>query len=472
MKRAIWYAVVLLPALTVLAFTQILSAEGAKCRVRHTIVAASGDAAPAGGNYLIFSFINASLNARHSVAFDAFISGQPPTSGIFVRDGKTTSTVALGANPDPAAPSFGTVMDPFITNNGEVVFNGDLGVFRSNGRSIVPLVRIGDPVPGVGTLASLLGARAVNDRGAIAYAAGVSGAAAGQVIFRADGARTTTIARDDVDPPTGGKFTALLTLDMNNRGQVAFKSEMTGGSADNGVFRGEGGRLTPIFVTNQIAPGGATFQDFSIPEINEQGQVATIGLLTNGASNAGMFVGDGRETVAIALDGQPAPKGGNYSILESFKLNDRGEVAFLSRLTGASSGVFRGNGKRTTTLALAGTSAPGTTGVFQSFGDVLELENDGRVAFVAQLATGVGGVDSSNNLGIWVGTSEEDLKLLVRTGDNIDGKVLTNLPFFDITGHPLDMNGNDVLWRGSFGAVKAFVLSRIAGDDNGGNEED
>ena len=475
MKRAICYPVAFLPAVAVLSLTQMVSAGDTTSRVRHTIIAASGAAAPLGGNYVIISFMNATLNARHGVAFDAFLTGPPPTSGVFVREGRTTSTIALGVHPDPAAPSFGAVSNPFITSDGEVVFDVNFSdVFRSDGKTIVPLVRVGDPVAGGGTVMSLLGERAVNNSGAIAYVAGVSGAATTQAVFRTDGKRTTTIARDDIAPPTGGRFTSLLNVDMNERGQVAFKSEMTAGSAENGIFRGEGGHLTPVFVTNQMVPGGATIQDCGTPVINARGQVVAICLLTNSASRAGLFVGDGMDTVAIALDGQPAPKGGNYEGVfpGTTRLNDAGEVAFLARLTGGRHGMFRGNGKRTTTLALAGTSAPGTTGTFQSFGDVFELGNDSRVAFVAKLVIGVGGVDSSNNTGIWIGTSDVDLQLLVRTGVVIGGNVLTDLRFagFSAAGHPLDMNENRVLWRGNFGAARALVVSGILDDYDATNE--
>jgi hypothetical protein len=475
MKRATCYPVVFLSALVVLSSTQMLSAGGTRNRVRHRIIAATGEAAPAGGVYGPL-FINATLNARHEVAFDAIVTGPPPTIGIFVGNGKKTSTVALGTNPDPTEPSFGIATNPFITNEGDVVFDGSTGVFRSNGKKIVPLVQLGDGAPVGGMVASFIGTRVVNDHGAIAYGAHLSGTAATQAIFRTDGKRTTTIVSDDIAPPTGGSFTSLLGFELNDRGQVAFNAEMTGGSADHGVFRGEGGRITPVFVTNQIAPGGATMDDCDALAINAQGQVVGFCSLKNSASLAGLFIGDGKDAVAIALDGKPAPKGGNYeadnvSFLGTTRLNDRNEVAFLARLTGGTFGMFRGNGKRTTTIALAGTSAPGTTGIFQRFGDVFELGNDGQVAFVAQLATSVGGVDSSNNLGIWVGTSDEDLQLLVRTGEVIDGNVLTDLPFSGTSEHSLGINENHILWLGNFGPTKAVVVSRIRGDNNDYNDE-
>jgi hypothetical protein len=422
----------------------------------HTIIAATGDATPDGGTYLPSSFSNVRLNAASQVAFDAAV-GPSFTSGVFVGDGKTTSTVALGS-----------VADPFITSNGDVVFDSDFSnKFISNGKTIVPLVRDGDPAPGGGVL--LPTGRVVNDHGAIAYNAIISDSTATQGIFRADGTESVAIARDDVSPPTGGTFIVLDDLSINERGQVSFFAVMTGGSSEFAIFRGDGGELTPIFVGNQPAPGGATFNDFGIPVINRHGQVASAASLTNSASREGVFVGDGTNAIAIALAGQPAPKGGNYgdptgrlTFRLPIKLNDRGEVLFDAALTGGTnpSGVFRGNGEDTTTIALAGTNAPGTTGTFASFRN-FKLLNDGRVVLIASLTLGVGGVNVSNNLGIWVGTSDDDLQLVARTGDVIGGKVLTNLP---TTGNPFDVNENGVVWVGNFGPAKAVVFSRVLGN--------
>ncbi len=470
MKRVFLYLIVLmLTASMSQSLLQISSAADGNFKVRHTVIAASGDATPAGGNYLPSSFSNVRLNARHQVAFDASVGGSSFTTGVFVGDGKTTSTIALAENPDPAAPSFGSVSNPFITPNGDVVFDAnDFDTFRSNGKTIVRLVRSGDPAPGGGTLTPAGEQRVTNDNGAIAFAGLVSDSTATQGIFRSDGIQTVAIARDDISPPTGGSFTVVGNSVINDRGQVAFYSVMTGGTADFGIFRGEGQELTPVFVTNQLAPGGATFADFGNPVINSHGQIATTASLTNSVSEAGIFLGDGTDAVAIALQRQPAPKGGSYNgqFLVPTRLNDHGEVAFDARLTGgtSSSGIFRGNGERTIAVALSGTNAPGTTGTFSSFRD-FQLLNDGRVAFIATLTLGVGGVNTSNNTGIWIGTSDEDLQLVVRTGDVIDGKVLSRLPQIG-QGNQFDMNENGVLWVGTFGVAKAVIFSRILGDND------
>src|ERR1044071_1396198 len=106
MKRAFLYLVIL--TVTTSMALQITSAADGNVNVRHTVIAATGDAAPAGGNYLLASFSNVRLNARHDVVFDASVGA---TTGVFVGDGRTTSTIALGDN-------LGSVSNPFNTPNG------------------------------------------------------------------------------------------------------------------------------------------------------------------------------------------------------------------------------------------------------------------------------------------------------------------------------------------------------------------
>src|SRR5262245_19662567 len=104
MKRSVLYTFALLPALMALPFAHPTLASGVN--MRHTIIAASGAAAPAGGNYVFF--FNARLTARPEVVFAAILSG-PSTSGVFVGDASRTSAIGLGGNPDPAAGNFGFV---------------------------------------------------------------------------------------------------------------------------------------------------------------------------------------------------------------------------------------------------------------------------------------------------------------------------------------------------------------------------
>jgi len=450
----------------ILAFAQRSVMAAPEKATSHLLLATSGDPAPSGGKYRSFSSVR--LNARSQVAFDAFLSG-PSTTGVFVVNGATTSTVALGGDPDPTTANFGFVNNAFITDHGDVLFDANFtDTFKNDGRVTTAVARNGDPAPGGGTLTPF--EHAANGRGTIGFLAGLLGATAGEGIFRTDGTNTVTIVRDDGVAPTGGAFTSFGTPAINIRGQVAFVAQMTGGAADFAILRGDGADLSPVFVANQIAPGGATFQDFGDPLINKHGQVAVVGMLTNAASRTGLFVGDGIDAVAVALEGQSAPKGGAYSqsFFKPLTFNDRSEVAFQAGLKGGTSnvGIFRGDGNHTTVVALAGTSAPGTAGTFASFGD-MKLGQDGRVAFIATLVPGVGGVDSSNNMGIWIGTSDTDLELVARTGDVIGSQVLSRLPRQGLFGQ-LDMNEEGVVWVGTFASgASSVVFSRFPQPDEG-----
>jgi hypothetical protein len=87
----------------------------------------------------------------------------------------------------------------------------------------------------------------------------------------------------------------------------------------------------------------------------------------------------------------------------------------------------------------------------------MKIGENGTVAFIARLAVGVGGVDVTNNMGIWVGTSDSDLRLLVRTSDIIDGNALIKLPR-DLG--MFDMNEKGIAWEGGFlGGPQALAVA-------------
>ena len=74
----------------------------------------------------------------------------------------------------------------------------------------------------------------------IAYGAFVTGGVSTQGIFRTDGTQTVAIADDNTLPPTGGTFLFFGSPAINEGGQVAFVAGMTGGSADFGIYSGDG----------------------------------------------------------------------------------------------------------------------------------------------------------------------------------------------------------------------------------------
>ncbi|HEU4432001.1 MAG TPA: hypothetical protein VFR51_01310 [Pyrinomonadaceae bacterium] len=104
----------------------------------------------------------------------------------------------------------------------------------------------------------------------------------------------------------------------------------------------------------------------------------------------------------------------------------------------------------------------GTTGTFGTFGD-LQIGKDGSVVFIATLTLGVGRVDASNNVGIWIGASEADLHLVARAGQNIGGKTLTR----PLGLAQLDMDQPSIVWLGRFaGNATAIVSSDLDSNRN------
>jgi hypothetical protein len=451
--------------LIALTLSQVLFVTGVRSQVRHTIVAASGDAAPAGGNYA--DFLNTlAVNARGQVAFDARLGG-PSKTGVFVSDQVSTSVIALGGNPDPTAGNFNFVSTPFITTRGDVIFNAGTGIFLNDGKRTVPLVQNGDAAPGGGTLSP--SRYAANAQGLIGFGAAITDGLNTEGIFRNDGTGTIAIALDGMPAPSGGSFLFFSSPVIDEAGRLAFFAGATGGSADFGIYRADGENIATIFAANQPAPGGGTFVDFGEPLINKHGQVLSLASIDNEAGPFGLMLGDGTDSVAIALSGHAAPKGGNYATNVALQflspvLNDRGGVAFAAFLSGGTSGrgIFRGDGVTTTTIALEGTPAAGTTGTFASFGKI-NLGNDGRVTFIGTLTPGVGGVDLTNNIGIWVGTSENDLRLVARSGQVIGGKTLTR----PLNLGPVQINSDrPLVWIGRFADNSIAIVSSAVDDEN------
>jgi hypothetical protein len=386
---------------------------------------------------------------------------------VFVNDGFRTSVIALGGNVDPTAANFNFVSNPFVTTRGDVIFDAGSSIVRGDGKGNVVVVQNGDAAPGGGSLFPT--SHAVNSQGVIAFGAFVTGGVINEGIFRNDGSHTIPLALDGTPAPTGGTFLFFSTPVIDERGQVAFFAGTSGGSADFGIYRGDGENITTIFAANQPVPGGGTFVDFGEPVINKHGQVLALASLDNAAGPFGVMLGDGTDTVAIAISGQTAPEGGIYATDVALQflgrvLNDRGQVAFAAFLKGGASGsgIFRGDGVTTTAIALQGTAAAGTTGTFASFGDI-KIGDDGQVVFIATLTPGVGGVDASNNVGIWAGTSETDLHLVARSGQIIAGKTLTR----PLSLGPRQINSErPIVWLGRFAGNSTAIVSSDVGADS------
>jgi hypothetical protein len=232
---------------------------------------------------------------------------------------------------------------------------------------------------------------------------------------------------------------------LNNSGQVAFRSALTGtgvtGSNDEAIYRD----TTLIAREGNAAPGagsGVNFGFFAVPVLNNTGQVAFWSLLTGtevtGSNDQAIY----RDSTLIAREGNAAPgvgSGVNFGFLNNPVLNNTGQVAFQGFLTGT--GVVTGSNDRaiwrdSTLIARRGDPAPGTgSGVnFGGFDDPI-LNNSGQVAFFSGL-TG-NGVTGANDFAIWLGDGVEQVKV-AREGDSLAGSTIS---FFNLSRDSLNDYG-------------------------------
>jgi hypothetical protein len=141
--------------------------------------------------------------------------------------------------------------------------------------------------------------------------------------------------------PGGGTFERFtiesqpVMAPVNNKGQVAFFATLQRAPGSEGLFVATGGRIARAAMEGDPAPGGGTISGFGrhpIPAINEAGTVAFAAAVAGGKAVEGIFTAARGRLQPVALTGAPAPAfpSGTLASLDAPVINDRGEVAFLA----------------------------------------------------------------------------------------------------------------------------------------------
>jgi hypothetical protein len=192
---------------------------------------------------------------------------------------------------------------------------------------------------------------------------------------------------------TGGNFTSLGNPIINSAGDIAFRATFSGNGVSSGnntgIFRYSSNGTGNLVVRTGVASGNQTFQSLSSPLLNNSKDIAFTGALVTG---------------------------GNVTSTNANGIWTIGSNGTLTK-------IFR-----------SGDSAPGVVGAtFASFSQ-LAFPANGGIIFAATLATDSGGVNTTNNQGVWAASSSSaNPKLVVRTGNSLSvGGTVKKIATFDL----------------------------------------
>jgi hypothetical protein len=280
-----------------------------------------------------------------------------------------------------------------------------------------------------------------------------------ELIFRSGDPATGT--------PSGVNFTHS-TIDpevLNAGGQAAFRSGLSGtgvdGLNDTGIWIGVSGNLTLVARAGSQAPGTASGINFRqnlslVPSLNDAGQVAFSGDLTDSATNgtSGIWAGSPGSLHLVARQAAQAPGLPSGVKLGSFvtvkpAFNNAGQTAFTNNLSNGKRAVYSEGSGLLNLVALSGTPAVGTVdgSNFSGFGAPV-LNAAGQTAFAGSLSGAA--VDASNSSAIWSeGTGT--LKLIARSGNAAPGTA-DGVTFGDISAPSINALGQTVFTAALTGA--------------------
>lgn len=287
----------------------------------------------------------------------------PPT----LAQGISQILAVTGTTAPDANGTFSVFSTPILNNAGQVAFqatltdtdggiNDDVGIYRADGIALTQIDR--EFSLGLTSLGKLSEPSGFNDAGQVVYTATSTTPTTSpteQIRLGSAGGFTVIAAQGQTAPGGNGKFSAFSPPILNNTGQIAFQGTLTetvGETNDDlGIYRSDGTSLTTIVREFSNPLGTISLRDLSLPQgLNNAGQVvyaATVKDVTTSPTQQLRLSSGGGFTV-IAAEGQPAPdNNGLFSGTTTFTsaaLTDAGQVAFKARLIGTVAGTLDDQG--------------------------------------------------------------------------------------------------------------------------------
>lgn len=348
--------------------------------------------------------ISASIGNGGQVAFTAQRLDLGGSSGVFVFSQGTVTELMTPGTATPDGDTFTSAFDERINSSGQVSFLSRLlqhneAIYLSSNGDTVRVAGQGDTVPRQPKFVFPF-AFGFSDVGQVlvfdeTFPGGIglfnASSSPGPLNVTLDGHVGQRFGNDGVIQGFFENFT------MNALGQVVFNSNLSGGSS--GIFLKSSQGLSRVVKatlngSGDPAPGGGTFLGVRQSSISSSGKnVAFSGFATN---SGGVYVASGGQISLAVSDGDFIPGSLEpFATVSLNAVNDQGLIAFLAQSFPFPNGMYVGTNGQFTLIARDGDPAPGG-GNFSllfpdpRFGPV--INNNGDVAFAAELSTGGRGV--------------------------------------------------------------------------------
>lgn len=442
-------------------------------------VAVTGDPAAGIPNAWLTGFRGSSIDSNEAAGYWASFNGG---AALCVDSGSEVSIVAqTGAQAPGASSTFSGFGDTEFSNlnllafvgtlntGGAVTSANDTGVWLDANGAVNLIARAGMQAPGCpsGTKFASFSRLVLPNSGGLVFLAklvhhgssvttandtaiwGINSTGHLKLLIRkgtsakvgSTSKRVTSLSAFSATSPASGN------RGFNSAGTIVAVAGFSGGS-QSVVKIARAGTVSAAVTSGASVPGvaGAVYRSFTNPTIDNANHVAFKARIAGGSigtsNNSGIWVVPSSTRAPIARTGSVAPGVSGrvqFKTLGDPVINNQGKVAFAATLATKAVGIWANTSGKLWPVARTQTQAPGcpSGAVFSTFQRFALPDQSGPV-ILASLAVGPGGVSAWNNVGIWKADSNGALSLIARTGDSVEieglVKFIAGLEIFNSTG--------------------------------------
>lgn len=309
-----------------------------------------------------------------------------------------------------------------------------------------------------------------------------------QGVWKYSGNSGTLIAREGSSGvpgvPSSTGFTNFSAPVMNSNDQVVMFGVINSPTGNFGIWQysGASGELVARSSSGNV-PGvvGANFVAFEDPIQNQFGEkVVKATIDTPGTGNFGIWSYTGTNGTLLLHDsigGVPGNASAEIQSLDDPWINDHGQILVGGELVIGPGAVTSADARGLWFLDGSGSEVArsGSGGVpelpsanFETF-ESYSLNNSGQIALLATLESGVGGVDSTNDEGLWILNPQGTSELIAREGDLLAGNTIKSLDFIaDRSSIDGFNNAGQLLFQATFtnDDTGLFLYRPLASDFN------